>query len=231
MTIAYFLEIKTSQKRGEALRTEYRDNVIPTLLTTDGVESVHLYRPDHRERPFNNDKNPPEMVLQIDVANLEVLSAVFTSVHASKLFIVPAGCVATHDVFETRNYPFTGNTEPPPRRAPFTFAVRYHRPLADETAFVDHYLANHPQILVQMPKVRNVLCYVPVAWNDPTDIPRSGCIVGNEVVFDKFEDLVAMQSSKEIEQVRADSIANPARSGPSTHFAFHREDFVPQGSV
>ena len=76
-----------------------------------------------------------------------------------------------------------------------------------------------------MPAIRNVLCYLPLSWNDPLGLPNSNYIVGNEVVFDGLENLLAAQASDVRDRARDDMIANPIRPGPVTHFTLQREDF------
>ena len=62
-----------------------------------------------------------------------------------------------------------GTERPAPLTASFSYVVRYHRPVEDEAVFVRHYLDTHPSLLARLPRIRNVLCYVPLAWRHPPE--------------------------------------------------------------
>jgi len=73
--------------------------------------------------------------------------------------------------------------------------------------------------------IRNILCYLPIQLDDQIGFPGTGCIIGNEVVFDTFQDFRAAQLSDVRVRLREDMQASPVPAGPNTHFAFRREDF------
>lgn len=111
---------------------------------------------------------------------------------------------------------------PAPLNAPFSYVVRYHRPAQDETLFVRHYLDTHPALLGRLPRIRNVLCYVPLAWRHPVGIPDADYMLGNEVVFDHHEHFSAAMASPLRHELRAHFRQFPRFSGRNTHYPMHR---------
>ena len=105
--------------------------------------------------------------------------------------------------------------------------VRYFAPVSDENLFRSNYLENHPPIMADMPGIRNVLCYVPATWSNSAPIPSSGCILGNEAVFDSLDALNTGLASDVRHRLREDYKSFPVKPGPNTHYAMQRVDFRP----
>ncbi len=104
-----------------------------------------------------------------------------------------------------------------------SFVVRYYRPAEDENAFQAFYVAHHPPILGRFPGIRNVLCYLPLAWRNAGAIATSDCMLGNEVVFDSLADLDAALASEVRHELRRDYERFPPFSGAVTHHAMLRQ--------
>ena len=225
MTVNYFLYIKTPPEIRDPLRNLYRNSVVPGFLKNNQIESVHLFTRYIKGKLSNDDEDPPELTLQIDFGSIEGLYAIFASSELTTLFPLLGASDAIQDVFRPIHYPIAGEVNSLPRRAPMSYNVRYYQPIDDAKTFVEFYLTHHPQILAYMPLIRNVLCYLPVQWDDQIGFPNSGCIIGNEVVFDSFEDLQAANRSDVRVRLREDMQACPVPAGPSSHSAFMREDF------
>ena len=225
MTVAYFLDITATPENVDPLRELYRNLVAPNLLKKDEVESVHLFASDKAERQFDSDQNPPELSLQVDVRSIESLQEIFSGSDLATLFPLLDGCKATQDCFEPIHFPVAGEAKPLPRRALLSYNVRYYQPVTDYQTFIEFYLTHHPQILADLPLIRNILCYLPIQLDDQIGFPGTGCIIGNEVVFDTFQDFRAAQLSDVRVRLREDMQASPVPAGPNTHFAFRREDF------
>lgn len=225
MTVAYFLDITATPENVDPLRELYRNLVAPDLLKRDEVESVHLFVSDKAERLFDSDQKPPELSLQVDVRSIESLQEIFAGSDLATLFPLLDGCKATQDCFEPIHFPVTGEAEPLPRRALLSYNVRYYQPVGDVKSFVEFYLTHHPQILTDLPLIRNILCYLPIQLDDQIGFPGTSCIIGNEVVFDTFQDFRAAQLSDVRVRLREDMQVSPVPAGPNTHFAFRREDF------
>jgi len=225
MTIAYFLDIKTTAENGPALQKNFRSVIVPDLLKEQGVQSVHLYIPHESARPLDPEEDAPELTLQIDVADLDALTSLFGEKSPENWFPAPDGSRITQDIFEPIHYTVEGDDAPVQRTAPLSFNVRYYRPVDDEQGFSEHYLAHHPQILARLPGVRNVLCYVPIQNVDIGGFPDSDTILGNEVAMDSWEALETAIESPVRQELREDMEALPCPPGPNIHVAYMREDW------
>lgn len=225
MSISVFIDIWAGTADTAALERHYRDAVIPRLLDTPGALSLHLYVPDRQPLPFGNDENSPDISLEIIVSDIASIPSLLMAPANSDGLRIPDGGKATHDIFRRLTYPVADANKAEERHAPVTFGVRYYPPVSDAKSFVDHYLAHHPPLLGRLPKIRNVLCYTPIDCDQPLAFPGSGCILGNEVVFDSMKDLADALKSDALDDVLADSHANPVQRGPGTHFAYLRTDY------
>lgn len=215
MSIAYFLTTDDGA---------FAEGLMPRLVERPEVIAASLFTPDQAEDPYVADKAPPALMLQIEVAGLAALDAVFADADI-RAALEAAGPTARADVFETLPAPIAGVDDPALRTAPMSFVVRYYAPVTDEKLFVEYYLENHPPIMAEMPGIRNVFCYVPLDWANPVQIPGSGCILGNETVFDSLGALNAALASDVRHRLREDYISFPVLPGPNTHYAMQRMDF------
>jgi len=217
MTIAYFL---TADEVG------FAEPLISLLARRPEVIAVSLFTPDQAEDPYVNDGAPPALMLEIEVGDTGALDALFADADIRGQ-VEAAGASARADAFEVLSFPIAGVDDPAYRSAPMSFVVRYFAPVSDEMLFRDYYLDNHPPIMADMPGIRNVLCYVPVPWLNMVPIPSSGCIFGNEVVFDGLDALNAALASDVRHRLRDDYKSFPVKPGPNTHYAMQRVDFRP----
>jgi uncharacterized protein (TIGR02118 family) len=106
--------------------------------------------------------------------------------------------------------------------APLSFVVRYYPPIEKERAFNAHYFDHHPPIMAKFPRIRNILCYVPIDWQDANQVTPSRSFLGNEIVFDSIEDLNAALASEVRHDLRADYRLFPPHEGENSHHAMHR---------
>jgi uncharacterized protein (TIGR02118 family) len=119
-------------------------------------------------------------------------------------------------------YPVGGERSPAEWTAPVSYVVRYHRPAEDERAFVAFYTGSHPPLLGRLPGIRNIMCYLPIAWRDSSGLEHSDYLLGNEVVFDSTEALDAALASPVRDALREDFHRFPPFSGRNTHYAMLR---------
>jgi uncharacterized protein (TIGR02118 family) len=187
------------------------------------VSALDCYRPVAGiHDPYNRDEGPPLLLV---VAEFQTRDALTSAVPAlvRELVHVPAGTRATVTPMERRFYAVGDEVEPGPLRAPFSYVVRYHRPAEDESAFVAHYVADHPRLEAQFPGIRSIMCYFPLDAAAAGDFPRADYMLGNEVVFDGIEDFNAAMQSPVRHEMRSHFHSFPKFSGPVTHFAMLRE--------
>lgn len=224
MMIAYFLEIRTAADPS-ALHGQLASVIIPELVVLPEAQRICLYAPEQANDPYTQDETPPVATVQIDAASVGDLEAVLASAEFKAVLDAAGDGEMACEAFETIDYAIAGESSPQPRTAALSFNVRYYRPVTDEAAFNEFYLAHHPQILAHLPEIRNVLCYTPVDWNDTHNIPPSDCFLGNEVVFDSLDSFNAAMASDVRHRLREDYNAFPVRPGPNTHYAMLRQDF------
>jgi hypothetical protein len=226
MTHAFFLTINGSKDLADRVRETVERDIVPGLRARGEVKTVSLFTPETgQDDPYTSDDAPPRLMIQVDADDLDQMRPFLGNAELTRLLEdAPAGSV-TCEAFRTTCQVIEGVAEPTRREAPLSFNVRYYAPIEDAERFVDFYLRHHPQILAELPGIRNVFCYVPVAWTNPTGIPVSNCILGNEVVFDSVDALNDALASDVRHRLREDYNAFPVRPGPNTHYAMRRRDF------
>lgn len=222
MSYAVFISLTGTDDLAGAVGERLESNIIPALRQKGQVNCVSLFTSvPGQEDPYGKDETPAQFMIQIDLDDLNYIKPLFDDGDLMDALRKSATCEA----YRALSYPVDGATAPAPRTAPVSFNVRYYAPVDDEKQFVEIYLQRHPPILAELPGVRNVLCYVPVAWTNPTALPVSNCILGNEVVFDSMNALNDALASEVRHRLRDDYNDFPVRPGPNTHFAMTRRDF------
>ncbi len=232
MTIAYFLTYQGPHDDAAAFRDWFGGAPLATLRALPKARAIELYEPETSEDPYLNDGPGPLLIVQVDfddVADLEgaIAGGAFRSEIADTSKIPVPNVSLTHDALEVRWWPVGGDDAPHPRTAPVSYVVRYYPPAEDEQAFIDFYVSHHPQILAKLPKIRNVLCYLRIDWNDPAGIERANTMIGNEVVFDSLQDLNDSLKDDVRHELRDDYKQFPPFGGNVTHFAMTRRRVYP----
>ena len=225
MAIALFLTSVNSRSNAAQKHQRCVEVFLPQLRLNNEISAASLFLPAETSDPYVDDGAPPELILQIDLSSKEALvrlgvDAVFKNSIEGSL-----GGSINYEAFEVLNYNVVPGETAPPRTAQVSYNVRYLPPIKDANTFVDFYIENHVPILKELPGIRNVICYLPIAWHPPTDWECSGCILGNETVFDSIESLNAALASDVRHKLRDDYNAFPIKPGPNTHYAMLREDF------
>jgi len=225
MTIAYFQTLNVPAEAGPEIRASFREQAVPELLQRPEINCVSVYAPELVDDPYVDDGAPPELVVQFNVADLEALATVLANKNILEQLAAPENASVSSEVFEVVAYDIEGVAEPAKRTAPLSFNVRYYAPVTDEQHFRDFYVSHHPQILAELPGIRNVFCYLPVAPLGTSPHPISNCILGNEVVFDTLDALNESMKTEVRHRLRDDYNAFPVRPGPNSHYAMQRQDF------
>ncbi|MDP6704727.1 MAG: hypothetical protein QF893_00165 [Alphaproteobacteria bacterium] len=230
MTVAYFLNITAPASLGDALAAWARECLPRALNGAGGARGAEVYLPtaEAAADPLTDDGRGPALLLEVDFDDLAGLEAWVASAEAGAFFeTCPAlardDCHLDCEAFEVQRFPVAGEAMPSARKAALSFVVRYYRPAADEAAFQAFYVAHHPPILGRFPGIRNVLCYLPLAWRNDSAIATSDCMLGNEVVFDSLADLDAALASEVRHELRRDYERFPPFSGAVTHHAMLRQ--------
>ena len=227
MTIAVFLSIWSTTKSSTDLDIYFRGAALDVLRKDEHVKRVEIYTPEPGDVPLMDDVPSPSLILQVDMDQAEQARALTESEEFKRHLlnrdkIDPGMEELKLEITEVRNFPLAGQQVAPPRTAPLSFVVRYYGPVADACEFADFYQRNHPPILANFPGLCNVLCYLPLGWNESGKVDDSRLIIGNEVVF---EDLAALKNALDsdvIKEAKKDS-SQFQDFGYSTHHAMHRE--------
>ncbi len=228
--IAFFLNVAAPAELADGLADWARETAVAALSEAEGLAAIEGYfrTPEAAADPLTDDGRGPALLIEAEFDDLAALVVAVGSAAVRAAFAAcPApdrdGCGIDCEAFEVRRYPVAGETVPAARTAPLSFVVRYYRPAADEAAFREFYLANHPPILGRFPGIRNVLCYLPLAWDNESGLAVSDCMLGNEVVFDSAAALNAALASEVRRELRRDYEGFPPFSGPVSHHAMARE--------
>ncbi len=227
MTISHFLTFSGPAADAADIRDWFAGAPAAALMALPGVETLDLYAPEPSDDPYLDDGTGPVLTVQTGFESAHALEAGLAAPGAREAFgdfagTPAASCALSHDAMELQFFPVAGENAPGPLTATLSYVVRYHRPADDETHFVDYYCAHHPPVLGKFPRIRNVMCYLPIAWRDPTGIASADYLLGNEVVFDGIDDLNAALKSEVRHELRADYKTFPRFHGANTHYAMRR---------
>jgi uncharacterized protein (TIGR02118 family) len=224
MTIAYFLHVDGPTGQHEKLQV-WADEVFGPALASSGEGiRIEAYTPQSVEDPYLGVEANKLLIVQADFATRNQLEAAMANpLVADALTAMPndGDFQVTAEAFNVRHFPLLdGSTST--QRAPVSFVVRYYPPIEKEKAFNEHYFDHHPPIMAHFPRIRNILCYVPIDWQDANHVTPSHSFLGNEIVFDSIEDLNAALASDVRHDLRADYYLFPPHEGENSHHAMHR---------
>jgi uncharacterized protein (TIGR02118 family) len=226
MTFVYEIVLTGAAASADQVRAWFDAQPAPMLKRLPGLSALDLYRAvDGTDDPYNKDEGPPLLLAVAEFQTHDALSGAAMALEQA-LARLPVGVDAAVTAMERHFYPVGGETAPAPLRAPFSYVVRYRRPAEDEAAFVAHYVADHPRLEAQFPRIRSIMCYLPIAVSGPRRHPSADYMLGNEVVFDSIEDFNAAMQSPVRHEMRKHFHSFPKFSGPVTHFAMQRQRLV-----
>ena len=233
--IAYFVTIRGRVEPASGFASWFRSGPAGALKTLPGLRALDLYLPEASDDPYLDDGAGPLAMAQLYFDDVPGLEAALASPDFPQSALKGEGSPATevravHAAMRTRFHPVAGERAPAPLTAATSYVVRYHRPVEDEAAFNAHYVECHPPVLGEFPGIRNVICYLPIAWSDPTGLDDADVFLGNEVVFDTLAALDAALASDVRHKLREDYQSFPPFSGRNTHYAMRRTRLFPTGS-
>ncbi len=192
-----------------------------------GLERLDTYLPESSNDPYLDDGYGPAIMVQGVYPDPQALRVAFASdAFKASIESIPPNSALTHDAMSMHFYPVEGEQQPAEWTAPVSYVVRYHRPAEDEQAFIDYYVGHHPQMLGRFAGIRNVMCYLPIEWDDPTGLPRADYLLGNEVVFDSLNALNDSLKTPLRDELREDFNNFPPIQGRNTHYAMTRKRVV-----
>lgn len=223
----YEVAITGDRRRQNAVETWFDTFAAPAWRSLCTSIDAYTMIADGTHDPYVDDGVGPLLLAMLAFPTAEAMSqAIVAPSFVESLGEQPTDVIMTGTPFERRFYPVAGESRPGPLAAPFSYVVRYHRPAEDEAEFVAHYLADHPAILATLPRIRSVLCYLPLEALAGT-LPTAGYMLGNEVAFDSPEAFNAAMASPVRHELRAHFRSFPKFSGRNTHFPMMRRRLVP----
>ena len=219
----YVLEITCRTDADEPLVAADRlGSDLTSSLVGQTLKWADLYWPaaGPARDPFNDDRGAPPVQLMLQFETEKTLRDAASKLsYPDALAGLPAGIRVTVSPFRRLEYPIAGKLTQP-ADAGFSYVVRYHEPAENRDEFVSNYLAFHPEALATLPRIRNILCYVPLPG--PHALPHTPYILGNEVMFDDIEAFNFAMQSNERRYMRENRHPGPKFTGFSTHFPMGR---------
>ncbi|MBC8741238.1 EthD family reductase [Paraburkholderia sp. UCT31] len=100
-----------------------------------------------------------------------------------------------------------------------TYLVAYEGVAQDFNAWLTHYLAHHPPLMLQLPALREMEIYTRVDSRSGLPFARTSAMQRNKVVFDDASALTDALASPVRDAMRRDFQALPPYSGATPHFA------------
>jgi uncharacterized protein (TIGR02118 family) len=234
MTVSYFViyEGENDAGRATAFVDHYLGRHVDLVKRFPGLRSLLVMTRRAFDDPFLKDEGGPLLVAQLvfdDLAALEraALSEERLAARADVANFPPFAGTATYQAM--RDDYFAPNPSPLARpRAPACYFVLYHRPAADEAAFVDFYRRSHPPLLAALPGIREVGVFTPLDWRDRPFATRSDLMLANLIAFDSAAAFDAALASPARKAVRRDVEHFPKYTGKCTHTAMTRRRVVPE---
>ena len=116
----------------------------------------------------------------------------------------------------------------PPGEQPCTYLVAYEGAAEDLTAWLAHYIADHPPIMARFPGIRQIEIYTCIDWCGGLPWPRVAHMQRNKVVFDNQAALTAALNSPVRHEMREAFHRFPSFTGPITHFPMATTTVMPK---
>jgi hypothetical protein len=205
------------------------------VAATPGLRQGLIYTPSTTSDPYLDDGPPPALGLQLyfdEIADLE--SAVAADGHLQCLaspdaLASLAGADVSQQAMLVRRYPVPDPTfRTPPGELPCTYLVAYEGEAEDLTAWLTHYIADHPPIMARFPGIRQIEVCSCIDWCGGLPWPRVAHMQRNKVVFDSPEALTAALNSPVRHEMRAAFARFPPFTGPISHFPMATTSVKPQ---
>ena len=225
MAVVYEVSVRAGSGETDAVRRWFDGGPAKQWRSLPRLAGLDAYFPcpGRPQDPYVNDGLGPAVLAMLSFPDEQSLwTAVGGSAFEGGLADLPPGVSVTADALSRRFYSVHGETGEQPFEAAFSYVVRYHRPARNEQAFVDNYLTTHPALLATLPHVRTVLCYIPIAGDEPKALPSADYMIGNEVAFDSIDHFNVAMASPVRHELRRHYHKLPSFSGRNTHYAMDR---------
>jgi len=188
-----------------------------------GVDRALVHHAAAKARhPFPDDEDPPALALQLYAADLARLEQVVAQGGELQTLLQQGFArdlqLVQQQVMFVRPFPAQPQA---PRASAASYLVHYPGRAENLAAWLDYYLAHHPQIMRGFPGIREIEIYTRVDWIGGLPGPRVDHMQRNKLVFDDVEALGAGLTSPVIKTMRADYQQFPPFTGGNVHYAMH----------
>lgn len=218
MTVCWFGSFRHATVNTERLSS--------LIAATPGLRQGVVYTPSSTDDPYLNDGPPPQLVLQLYFAAIDELEAALAG-HLRQLAAI--GTDATQQAMLVRRYPVPDPVfRTPAGELPCTYLVAYEGKAENLTAWLEHYIADHPPIMARFPRIRQIEIYSCIDWCGGLSVPRVMHMQRNKVVFDNQAALTAALNSPVRHEMRAAFHRFPPFTGPITHFPMATHIILPR---
>ncbi|MSQ72241.1 MAG: hypothetical protein EXR27_13240 [Betaproteobacteria bacterium] len=219
MRFSLFLVFRNAANPQARIGDRDREHVATLLRATPRLTRAQIHTPGQTDDPYLNDGPPPQVVLQVYFAELPDLEAACGPAgHLQALADVPwlKEAAGVQQAMLVRSYAVP---DPLIRGTPHcTYLVSYEGPAEDEHTWHAHYLAHHPELMVQFPGIRETEIYTRLDWVGFLPWRRVNYMQRNKAAFDNPATMTAALASPVRQLTRADFATFPPYSGEVTHF-------------
>lgn len=225
ITISYFVFFQNGERPGARISDSDREAISDILRRTPHLVRAHIFTPTVVDGPFSDDRSPPQLALQLYFAELPQLEAVIAQKGNLRALAVPgcfpslAGTVVTQQAMLAR--PFPTPFPPSHKRSDelrCSYLVHYPGHAGDLNAWLSYYLSHHPQLMRNLPGIREIEICTRVDWCDGMPWKRVYPMQRNKVVFDSPAALSAALNSSALHAMRDDFRKFPPFAGGNIHY-------------
>ncbi|MFS8978867.1 hypothetical protein PO002_30935 [Cupriavidus necator] len=222
-----FSYLVTFESADPAVRIDAEDvqRVADIVRGTPQLRRARLYTPETAKDYYTDDGHSPPFAMQLDFDTLAALEAAITAdgyLQAVARLPLPAlqGCTVTQQVMARRPFPVDDPVirTSPGGGVPCSFLVHYPGYAEDFDAWLNYYLAHHPQIMRFFEGVREIEIFTRVDWVDAMPWKRVHYMQRNKLVFDSAAAITAAMNSPVRHDMRADFEKFPRFHGSNVHF-------------
>ncbi|RZF31562.1 EthD family reductase [Paraburkholderia sp. UYCP14C] len=152
-------------------------------------------------------------------AALEPDGAIVRALHAASSGAATSPRTFAQQVMAVRTFapPQAASADDSARRC--TYLVAYEGVAQDFNAWLTHYLAHHPPLMLQLPALRELEIYTRIDSRSGLPFAHASAMQRNKVVFDDPRALTDALASPVRDAMRRDFHALPPYSGATPHFA------------
>ncbi|MGU7768642.1 hypothetical protein ACV229_00475 [Burkholderia sp. MR1-5-21] len=208
--------------------------VASIVKKTPALRRGRLYTPAQASDYYTADGPSPPFSMQLDFERLSELEATIADgghLQQVAALALPslAGARVTQQVMLRRPFPVAGPADAvadPGDRVQCSFLVHYPGRAADFDAWINYYLAHHPQIMKDFPGIREIEIFTRVDWIDAMPWERVHYMQRNRQVFDDPQAITAAMNSEVRHRMRADFERFPPFEGENLHHPMYTHTFL-----